>query len=98
MGGRKMKLKAIVLGINAAFVALAATAAFAGPEKIQLPSDSLKRDLYQTLDRYDTKQYRELYDSPGVVEAVRKGKPIPYGAVLTLVQWSVQQDADGNPV
>jgi plastocyanin len=33
-----------------------------------------------------------------VVEAVRKGQPIPSGAVLTLVQWSVQQDEKGNPL
>ena len=77
---------------------LVSTAALAGPEKIKFPSDYLKGDLYQTLDRPDTKQYRELYASPGVVEAVRKGRPIPHGAVLTLVQWSVQQDANGNPV
>jgi plastocyanin len=72
--------------------------AFAGPEKIKFPSDYLKGDLYQTLDRPDNKQYRELYASPGVVQAVRAGKPIPQGAVLTLVQWSVQQDANGVPL
>ena len=77
---------------------LVATAAVAGPEKIKFPSDYLKGDLYQTLDRPDTKQYRELYASPGVVDAVRKGKPVPSGAVLTLVQWSVYQDAAGNPL
>jgi plastocyanin len=71
--------------------------AFAGPEKIKFPSDYLKGTLYQTLDRPDSKQYRELYASPGVVEAVRAGKPIPHGAVLTLVQWSVEQDANGVP-
>jgi plastocyanin len=32
------------------------------------------------------------------VEAVRKGQPIPHGTVLTLVQWSVEQDAQGNPI
>ena len=54
--------------------------------------------LYQTLDRPDAKQYRELYAPAEAVEAVRKGKPIPHGTVLTLVQWSVQQDANGNPI
>jgi len=77
---------------------LVATAAVAGPEKIKFPSDYLKGDLYQTLDRPDTKQYRELYASPGVVDAVRKGKPIPSGAVLTLVQWNVYEDAAGKPL
>jgi plastocyanin len=54
--------------------------------------------LYQTLDRPDSKQYRELYATPAAVEAVRKGKPIPAGTVLTLVQWSVHQDDKGNPI
>lgn len=78
--------------------ALASAAAFAGPEKIKFPSDYLKGVLYQTLDRADTKQYRELYAPAEAVEAVRKGRPIPDGTVLTLVQWSVQQDANGKPL
>ncbi len=76
----------------------ASTAALAGPEKIKFPSDYLKGVLYQTLDRHDTKQYRELYAPAAAVEAVRKGRPIPHGTVLTLVQWSVQQDEKGNPL
>jgi plastocyanin len=76
----------------------ASTAALAGPEKIKFPSDYLKGDLYQTLDRPDNKQYRELYAPAAAVEAARKGQPIPYGTVLTLVQWSVEQDANGNPI
>ena len=74
------------------------TAAVAGPEKIQFPSDYLKGVLYQTLDRHDVKQYRELYAPAEAVDAVRKGKPIPHGTKLTLVQWSVEQDASGVPV
>jgi plastocyanin len=76
----------------------ASTAAFAGPEKIKFPSDYLKGVLYQTLDRPDSKQYRELYAPASAIEAVKKGQPIPHGTVLTLVQWSVQQDANGNPI
>jgi plastocyanin len=74
------------------------TAAVAGPDKIKFPSDYLRGVLYQTLDRPDSKQYRELYAPASAVEAVRKGQPIPYGTVLTLVQWSVEQDASGNPI
>ena len=88
-----MKLQLVVLsGV------LASTAAFAGPEKIKYPSDYLKGVLYQTLDRPDNKQYRELYATPAAIEAVRKGQAIPSGTVLTLVQWSVQQDDKGNPI
>ena len=54
--------------------------------------------LYQTLDRPDNMQYRELYAPAAAVEAVRKGQPIPYGTVLTLVQWSTEQDAQGTPL
>jgi plastocyanin len=88
-----MKRNLLVLAIAAV-----STGVLAGPEKIKFPADYLKGDLYQTLDRYDTKQYRELYASPGVVDAVRKGKPIPHGAVLTLVQWNVHEDASGKPL
>jgi plastocyanin len=82
----------------AVFAALASTTVLAGPEKIKFPSDYLKGVLYQTLDRPDSKQYRELYAPASAVEAVRKGQPIPHGTVLTLVQWSVQQDDKGNPL
>jgi plastocyanin len=74
------------------------TAAVAGPEKIQFPGDYLKGVLYQTLDRHDVKQYRELYAPAEAVDAVRRGKPIPHGTKLTLVQWSVEQDASGAPL
>ncbi|MCD6040425.1 MAG: hypothetical protein K0R40_28 [Burkholderiales bacterium] len=88
-----MKLKIVLLsGV------FASTAAFAGPDEIKFPADYLKGVLYQTLDRHDTKQYRELYAPAEAVQAVRKGQPIPYGTVLTLVQWSVQQDEKGVPI
>jgi plastocyanin len=74
------------------------TGAAAGPEKIKFPSDYRKGVLYQTLDRPDNKQYRELYTQAEVVDAVRKGQPIPHGAVITLVQWSVEQDDKGVPL
>jgi len=77
--------------------ALAANA-WAGPEKIKFPNDYLRGVLYQTVDRADIKQYRELYTKADVVDAVRKGKPIPDAAVITLVQWSVEQDANGVPL
>lgn len=71
--------------------------ALAGPDNVKFPANYLKGDLYATIDRADTKQYRELYASPGVLDAVRQGKPIPSGAVLTLVQWSVETDEQGVP-
>ncbi len=93
-----MKFKTIAVAVSGIAAALAAVGTSAGPEKIKFPSDYLKGTLYATVDRPDTKQYRELYASPGVVESVRAGKPIPSGAVLTLVQWSVHQDDKGVPL
>jgi plastocyanin len=92
-----MNIKAIAAAIG---VMAAGTAGMssAGPEKIKFPADYLKGTLYATVDRPDTKQYRELYASPGVVESVRAGKGVPHGAVLTLVQWSVHQDEKGEPL
>ena len=88
--------------MKAAFFSLFAVAvpvvALAGPDKISFPSDYLRGVLYQSVDRADVKQYRELYAPHAAVEAVRNGKPIPYGTVLTLVQWSVEQDANGVPL
>ena len=91
----KKTAMAVAMGVLAAGVT---GYTVAGPEKIKYPADYLKGTLYATVDRPDTKQYRELYASPGVVESVRSGKGVPHGAVLTLVQWSVHQDAEGNPI
>ena len=79
-------------------LAIASGPAAAGPELIKFPGDYLKGTKYQDVDRADVKQYRELYTQPEVIEAVRKGKPIPSGAVITLVQWSVHQDDKGVPL
>ena len=87
-------MRTIAFLLSVSFCAAAA----AGPEKIKFPTDYLRGVLYQTLDRPDTKQYRELYAPAEAVEAVRKGQPIPHGTVLTLVQWSVEQDAQGVPL
>src|SRR5688572_24072737 len=71
----------------------------AGPEKIAYPENYKAGVLYTIVDRYDVKQYRELYvSSPEAVQAAKDGKPIPSGTVLTLVQYKAQVDAQGNPI
>lgn len=86
-----------VLALVAA-VALAGPST-AGPEKIAFPANWKDGVLYATVDRHDVKQYRELYaSSPGAVQAMREGRPLPPGTVLTLVQYKAQVDAQGNPV
>jgi len=92
-------MKAIARAVPAAAcLALAAGSAWSGAENVKFPTDYLKWQLYQTLDRHDNKQYRELYTQPEVIEAVKMGKPIPSGAVIMLVQWSTHQDAKGVPL
>ena len=82
--------------------ATAATAAFvsgvaAGPEQIAFPTGYEKWMLYSTVDRYDSKQYRELYTSPEAVKAVREGRPIPDGTVIVMAIHSAKADDKGAP-
>ena len=79
-------------------LALASVPGSAGPEKIAFPANYTDHVLYATVDRYDNKQYRELYGTADALKAVREGKPIPSGTVLTLVQYKAQVDTAGNPV
>lgn len=69
-----------------------------GPNKVAFPADWAKGSLYATVDRPDTKQYREFYTTPEVVEQVRAGKPIPDGAMLILAAYMAQVDAAGVPL
>jgi plastocyanin len=72
--------------------------ALAGGDKVVFPEDWAKGVLYGTVDRYDNKQYRELWATPAAVDAARKGEPVPSGTVLTLIQYKAQLDANGNPL
>lgn len=70
----------------------------AGPEKVKFPADYKKHVLYATVDRHDIKQHRELYGTPEAVQAMKEGKPLPSGSVLTLIQHKARLDAQGTPV
>jgi amicyanin len=71
----------------------------AGADKIAFPANWKSGVLYTTVDRYDNKQYRELYASSAeAVQAMKEGKALPFGTVLTLVQYKAQVDAQANPV
>ena len=87
---------AAALGL-ASGLTLGGLSAFAGGDKVVFPENWDKGVLYNTVDRYDVKQYRELWSTPAAVEAARKGEPIPSGTVLTLVQYKAQLDAAGVP-
>ena len=79
-------------------VASFSASVMAGPEKITFPKDYASWERYAQVDRYDNKQYRELYANPDVVKAVRAGKPIPDGTVLAMAIYAAEVDEQGNPV
>jgi plastocyanin len=69
----------------------------AGADKIAFPAKFKDGVLYTIADRYDVKQYRELYAPAAAIRAAKEGKPLPRGTVLTLIQYKAQVDAQGNP-
>jgi plastocyanin len=93
---RSVAAALLVVGIvSSVFVARGT----AGPDKIVFPTGWKDHVLYTTVDRYDIKQYRELYaSSPAAVDAMKQGRPLPDGTVLTLAQYKAQVDAAGAPV
>jgi len=93
------KAVALAATLGAVTGSLLAVQVRAGGEKVAFPENYASGTLYAIVDRYDNKQYRELWATPAsAVEAARKGQPIPSGTVLTLVQFKAQVDAQGNPV
>jgi plastocyanin len=88
---------ALATGI-AAGIALRPGPSTAGPDRIAFPVNYRDGVLYTVADRYDVKQYRELFANREAVQAAREGKPLPNGSVLTLIQYKAQVDAQGNPL
>jgi plastocyanin len=85
--------------VVAVTVAVLVVPSAAGPDKVQFPAKWKEHVLYSVVDRHDTKQYRELYaSSQAAVDAMKAGKALPDGTVLTLVQYKAQVDATGAPV
>ena len=69
----------------------------AGADKVMFPENYSKGVLYTTVDRPDNKQFRELYAPKDAVDAVKAGKPIPSGTVLTMVNFKAKLNAAGEP-
>jgi len=91
-----MKAYQVLSAAALAAVALTATVR-AGGDKVVFPENYAKGVLYTTVDRADNKQYRELYSTPEAIAALKAGKAIPSGTVLTLVQYKAKLDAAGAP-
>jgi plastocyanin len=88
-----------VVAVALGGLALVGSRSDAGPDKIAYPADFAKRlDLYTIADRYDVKQYRELFASKEALAAARAGRPLPDGSVLVLIQYKAQVDGQGNPL
>jgi plastocyanin len=106
MRARKRFPTVIVAGAAAGVMAaLAYTSAGAqstvpsGPNRLKYPEGWEKWVLYATVDRPDTKQYREFYaSSQAVVDAAKQGKPLPNGTVLTLAAYAAKVDDKGVPL
>jgi len=84
--------------VGAGAMAVAQSLVPPGPNKLQFPQNWSQGVLYATVDRPDTKQYRELYTSAEAVQAARAGRPIPNGTVITLAAYQAKLDADGKPI
>jgi plastocyanin len=90
-----MKKSFSLPALAACAAALAASAQAPGPNKVAFPEGYDKGVMYGTVDRHDIKQYRELWASKAAVDAVKAGKPVPHGTVLTLVQYKARVDDKG---
>jgi hypothetical protein len=76
----------------AALAAVSLTVAVrAGGDKVVFPENYAKGVLYATVDRPDNKQYRELYTSKEAIDAVKAGRPIPDGTVITMVNYKANK-------
>ena len=91
------KIAAVLCVSAAAAGGVLAASATADPALIAFPQGYEKWTLYATVDRYDSKQFRELYTSPEAVKAVREGRPIPEGTVLVMAIHSARVDEKGVP-
>lgn len=70
--------------------------AISGNEEAELPTNF--GVLYGTVDRADLGQYRELYAPAAALAAIKEGRPLPIGAELTMIAYSVERDAVGQPI
>ena len=95
-------LKSMILSAIAATIVTGAAVMSGHAQRgdlISFPNDYAKGVTYQTVDRADLKQVRQLYaSSQAAIDAAKAGKPLPDGTVLTMVQYAAQVDDKGEPV
>ena len=86
-----------VLSVAALAAVSLSVAVRAGGDKVAFPENYAKGVLYTTVDRPDVKQFRELYATKEAVDAVKAGKPMPSGTVITMVNYKAKLNAAGEP-
>lgn len=87
--------------IAAVLLALVASPAFAGPEKVELPADWRTRFvIYNEVERPDRNpnQVRLMYANPEAIAATQRGQPIPRGTFLVMEDRVAERDAAGKPI
>jgi hypothetical protein len=66
-------------------IAILSESAIAGGELVKFPENFVNGVLYTTIYRGNIKE--DIYTSRAAVDAVKSGKPIPGGTVITLVDY-----------
>ena len=93
----------IAIVVLATLVAGLVVSVSAQGDKVVFPEAYAKGVLYWTQDRPNTNnpansQIREYYTSAAAIAAAKQGQPMPHGTVITVVQYGVQLDPQGQPV
>ena len=70
----------------------------AGADKVAFPDNYATGVMYLSLDKPESKQVHQVYAMPEAVAAARQDQPMPSGMVFTVVRYSAQLDAQGNPI
>jgi hypothetical protein len=88
----------LTLGVGAVPLDGAPLRALDGDHDVAFPDRFADGVLYAIIDRADLKQYRELYAPASAIAAIKAGKPLPLGTVLTMVAYAAKLDSTGKPL
>jgi hypothetical protein len=94
--GNSMRGHLVIAAVAAAGLA-ASIPVRAGGDKVLFPYSYAEGVRYMTFDHVASKTFRELYTSPEAAVAATKGEPLPDRTVITMVNYAVKLDAQGNP-
>jgi hypothetical protein len=71
-------------------------AAAAAEAPVTFPRGYAAGVLYASVDRLDLAEYRELYAPAPAIAALKAGRPLPLGTVLTMVNYAAQRGWAGQ--